>query len=237
MRSLRWIAGVAFLGALAVPELASAAAKAFTTTTVSLRAGPSTNFPRVTRLPAGARITVYGCLERWAWCDASWRGNRGWVSGRNLEYLYRGRRVLIPTYGRQIGLPIISFQFGNYWDDNYSDREWYRERPRWRKNWTSGNWSDRVDEDEYRRRPKDADRYDNDDQNQVRRDGTSDEEQFEEPQRRSKKRVAAEQTEVDVGDRKRLSEEAPRGSAERTGKPCPPGLMKQGRCIDVQVQD
>ena len=78
-------------------------------------------------------------------CDTSWRGNRGWVSGRYLEALYRGRRVVVPRYATSIGLPVISFHFGSYWDDYYTGRPWYRDRQRWRKRWDTGDWNYRYD--------------------------------------------------------------------------------------------
>src|SRR5687767_6866958 len=103
MRITHLVAGAALVGAVCAPGVA-AAANAFTTGDVNMRAGPSTQFPRVRTLPEGVTVTVHGCLDGWGWCDTSWRGDRGWVSGRYLEQLYRGRRVLVPEYGARVGL-------------------------------------------------------------------------------------------------------------------------------------
>ncbi|MCT7377309.1 SH3 domain-containing protein [Chelativorans salis] len=139
-----WLfAAFAFLGAAGGPQAASAA-DAFTITDVNMRAGPSTRFPRITTLPAGVATTVYGCTRSWDWCDTGWRGLRGWVSAHYLESLYDDRRVIVPDYGRTIGLPIITFEFGTYWDRWYRDRPWYRERDRWRREWRSG-WAAEIE--------------------------------------------------------------------------------------------
>ena len=107
--------------------------------------GRGTQYPVVTTLSAGSTVTIHGCLSGWSWCDTSWRGARGWVSGSYLESIYEGRRVVVPRYGTAIGLPIISFGFG-YWDNHYRDRPWYRDRDRW---WNDRDW-DRRDRREDR---------------------------------------------------------------------------------------
>jgi uncharacterized protein YraI len=111
----------------------AAAANAFTTGNVNMRAGPSVDYPRITTIRAGASVQVHGCVRNWSWCDTSWRGYRGWVSGRYLQLVYRDRRVYLPDYGPRIGLPIISFQIGTYWDRHYRDRRFYRDRDRWHR--------------------------------------------------------------------------------------------------------
>jgi hypothetical protein len=58
-------------------------------------------------------------------------GNRGWVAGEFLQDDYRGQRVLVPQYGVEIGIPIISFVFATYWQDHYRNRSWYSQRQRW----------------------------------------------------------------------------------------------------------
>jgi len=120
--------------ALAVALFTSASAFAYdgyVTRSVRLRAGPDSSYPAVARLRGGTSVVIEGCVDDWSWCDVSTRHDRGWVNGNYLQNEYRGRRVLIPRYGVQIGIPIISFVFGSYWDDHYRNRSWYRERDRW----------------------------------------------------------------------------------------------------------
>jgi uncharacterized protein YraI len=132
-----------FLGAMLTAPGIAAAANAFTTGNVNMRAGPSTQYPRVATIPRGSTVDVYGCTAEWRWCDTSWRGIRGWVSASYLETMYRERRVYVPDYGPRIGVPVITFQFGSYWDRWYSDRPWYRDRHRWDRDWRDRDWRDR----------------------------------------------------------------------------------------------
>lgn len=107
------------------------AADGYVTRSVNLRAGPDTGYPTVARLRAGTIVDIEGCVDDWSWCDVSSRNYRGWVNGNYLQHEYQGHRVQIPRYGVQIGIPVISFVFGTYWDDHYRSRSWYHQRDRW----------------------------------------------------------------------------------------------------------
>jgi len=122
-------------GLLAVPSIASAAVTAITTEPVSLRAGPALDFPVVDQIPDDARVTVFGCVRAYQWCDIAWRDARGWVRGDDLSYLYQQRRVRLIEYGPRIGLPVVVFSFDSYWDRYYRARPFYTERTRWRTTW------------------------------------------------------------------------------------------------------
>lgn len=124
------LAAVLIGSALGIPNAASAA-EAYVVGGVNVRAGPDRQYPAIVALPAGTPVTVYGCLQGWRWCDVSWGNYRGWAYGKRLAYEYRQRRVVIPSYGPQVGLPIISFSIGTYWDEHYRDRSFYRDRDRW----------------------------------------------------------------------------------------------------------
>ena len=122
-------------GLLAAPSLASAAVTAITAEPVSLRAGPALDFPVVDQIPDDARVTVFGCVRAYQWCDIAWRDARGWVRGDDLSYLYQQRRVRLIEYGPRIGLPVVVFSFDSYWDRYYRGRPFYTERTRWRTTW------------------------------------------------------------------------------------------------------
>jgi uncharacterized protein YraI len=107
------------------------AADGYVTGNVNLRAGPDTSYPSVVMLPAGTEVAISGCVDGWSWCDVTAGNDRGWMAGSFLQEEYQGRRVLVPEYGVRIGIPVVSFVFGTYWDDNYRNRSWYGNRQHW----------------------------------------------------------------------------------------------------------
>ncbi len=70
---------------LALPAIANAATNGFATTNVNMRSGPSTRYPAVVVVPAGAPIVIHGCLNNVNWCDVSFARGRGWVSGSYIQ--------------------------------------------------------------------------------------------------------------------------------------------------------
>ncbi|XUY28745.1 SH3 domain-containing protein [Agrobacterium sp. rho-8.1] len=131
----------ALLALVAAPALAQAATQGFSTANVNMRSGPSTAYPAVVVIPNGAPLTIHGCLSDTPWCDVSFSYGRGWVAGRYVQAIYRQNRVYVePRYYRDLGVPIITFEAGRYWDQNYRDRDFYRERDRWRRP-SGGYWN------------------------------------------------------------------------------------------------
>lgn len=127
MKKSAAIAAVA-LG-LVLPGTAMAEALAFTTTDLNIRTGPAATYQRFGTIRAGDRVTVHGCLSGYNWCDVSWAGERGWVSGSYLAYAgERHARRPIPSIGLSIGLPVISFTPEVYHRRYYVNRPWYRDR-------------------------------------------------------------------------------------------------------------
>ena len=124
-----FVAAAALVSALAVPG-AAAAATAFATANVNLRAGPGTKYPVVVTVAVNAPVDLNGCLGGYTWCDVSYGGTRGWVSGKYLETVYLQERVLVPAYATRVNVPVISFSFGTYWDNYYRSRDFYRDRDR-----------------------------------------------------------------------------------------------------------
>ena len=116
---------------------------------LSQRAGPGPEYPRIGYVPGGVHVRIYGCLRGLYSCDISWRGNRGWVNGNALAGFFNGRRVPLVSYGIQIGIPFIAFNFG-YWDRHYHNKPWFKDRDRW---WgdNDGNWNKQGD---WNRKPK-----------------------------------------------------------------------------------
>jgi uncharacterized protein YraI len=98
---------------------------------VQMYAGPDYGYPGVFMLSAGSPVAIEGCIDGWSWCDVEVGDNRGWVPGGYLQEEYGGQLVLIPSYGVQIGIPIVTFVFGTYWNDYYRNRPWYGQRDRW----------------------------------------------------------------------------------------------------------
>lgn len=107
------------------------AAYGYLTSNVDLRAGPDSSYPSVVSLSAGTAVAIEGCVDGWSWCDVAAGDDRGWVDGSFLQEEYQGQRVLVREYGVQIGIPVVTFVFGTYWDNHYRNSSWYGERERW----------------------------------------------------------------------------------------------------------
>lgn len=117
---------------LSVPVAAIAQQQAFASKSVNLRAGPARDYPLVAQLAPGTPVSVAGCINGYSWCDVSLPdGNRGWVYAQNLHYPYQGNQVSLLTYGSAIGLPIIAFTIGTYWNQYYRGRPWYGQQSHW----------------------------------------------------------------------------------------------------------
>ncbi|KRQ95532.1 SH3 domain-containing protein, partial [Bradyrhizobium valentinum] len=129
--------GLFFAAAILLMPTAALAAPGIVTTTVSLKAGPGEGFPTVDRIPGGTRVNIHGCFRGKAWCDVSWSDDRGWVSSRYLQYLYRNRYVYLPDYVDEIDVPIVSFALTSYWSSHYAGRPWYHRRAHWSGYWRS----------------------------------------------------------------------------------------------------
>lgn len=130
---------IAALALLAAVPAASAASRASVTADLNMRAGPSTSYPVITTVPNGRGVTVYGCVKNFNWCDASYSGVRGWVYSAYLNYRYQGRRQPLSRVGPSIGLPIISFSFGDYSNRHYRGHRYDNVRNWWDRRHGGGN--------------------------------------------------------------------------------------------------
>ena len=133
MRRFLAAVGLAVISALPAAVPAAAQQQGWVTTNVNMRSGPGTMYPPVLVVPAGAPVAVFGCLEGYSWCDVGYGEARGFVSGTLITYEYQSVRRPVIEIGPQIALPIIAFTLGNYWDNHYRGRSFYRDRDRWER--------------------------------------------------------------------------------------------------------
>jgi uncharacterized protein YraI len=119
------------VAALAALPASSQADMAYAAKQVHLRAGPDTDYPVVVTLPAGVALDVQACLSDYRWCDVIAGPDRGWVYAGNIAYPYQGSNVSVLSYGTAIGIGIVAFSLGSYWDNHYMGRPWYPQRPMW----------------------------------------------------------------------------------------------------------
>jgi uncharacterized protein YraI len=173
------VAAVLAAGAAFLPGAASAET-GFTVESTELRAGPDYDYPTVRIVRGGRNLEIFGCLRDWSWCDVGYRSDRGWVDGRDIAVDYRGRRQGISNVAPYLGIGVLSFSFGNYWDNNYRGRPFYSERNRWERHYYDhhkSHWGPRPDRRDWDNRNRrdgrdgnDRDRRDNDRSDNDRRD-------------------------------------------------------------------
>jgi uncharacterized protein YraI len=124
------IAAAAACFGLAAPA-AFAQVQAYTSQPVDLFSGPSGDYPVVTEIGPNVPVTVMGCVSDYSWCDVALPDLRGWIYADYLAYPYQGGYVPIEGYGATIGLPVVTFALGAYWDSFYRGRPWYGDREHW----------------------------------------------------------------------------------------------------------
>ena len=111
------------LAAFASP--AAAANSAQTTTTLNLRAGPSTHYPVVTTIPTSSSVVLYGCNANVTWCDTAFGRHRGWASAKYIKVASGGSVVVVSrAVVRTVGVPVVTYN-RVYWDTYYASYPWY----------------------------------------------------------------------------------------------------------------
>jgi uncharacterized protein YraI len=137
------VAASGFAAMMALPAMANAAAGAYATGNVNMRTCGSTSCPRITTVPAGAPVTIYGCTGGYGWCDTQYGGYRGWVSGSYLQAIAPGYASPspLPAIGALIGIGIIGAAIANnrYYDNRYPYRYGYP-YPGWRPGYRPPGW-------------------------------------------------------------------------------------------------
>ncbi len=121
----------AALALLCLAPLAASASQGYVTGNVNLRAGPDLGYPPIMTVPTGSDIDIQGCLDDYSWCDVIVAGNRGWVVGNYIQYVYEDQRVYVPDYGPRLGIPVVTFVIGTYWGNYYRNRSFYHQRDYW----------------------------------------------------------------------------------------------------------
>jgi uncharacterized protein YraI len=120
------------LAALVVcAPLAAQAVEGWVVDDISLQAGPDPAYPSIVELDAGTPVSIEGCINGWTWCDVIAGADRGWVPGTFLEEDFGGQRVVVIDYGPRIGIPVVSFSLGLYWEQHYHNRPFYAQREQW----------------------------------------------------------------------------------------------------------
>lgn len=122
-------AGAVLLLALLAAPFAAGPARAqttaYATADVNLRAGPSTAYPVITVIPAGAGLVSYGCVPDYSWCDVSLGAYRGWVAASYMQVVYQGAPVVVtPGVAAAVGIGVAAFS-KVYWDTHYAAYPWY----------------------------------------------------------------------------------------------------------------
>ena len=112
-------------------------------TNVNLRAGPGTYYPVIVVVPTHAPISVLGCLGDYTWCDVLFQGNRGWMRSIYLKKWYSGYYYSLQDYAPRLGIRVVSFDINPYWDSNYRERPFYRDKGRWGGSYGEG-WTNRA---------------------------------------------------------------------------------------------
>ena len=128
---LKVIAGaLALLFGISAPSLAEAA-NAYATGNVNMRTGPGTGYAQITTIPAGAGVTIRGCLSGYSWCDVSFAGRRGWASSNYLQAVYQNQHRPLVVVGSQIRLPIIRYHRPRppHWKPHHPRPPHHRPRP------------------------------------------------------------------------------------------------------------
>lgn len=87
-------------------------------------------------LTPGMVVTGFGCEQDYGWCDVQAGPDRGWIDGAYLQTQSPGGgRLIVADSGVTLGIPLVSFSFGTYWDTYYRGRPWYGRRPYYNGYW------------------------------------------------------------------------------------------------------
>jgi len=116
--------------ALLMPAVAAAQSIAYATEDgySNLRAGPSRGYEVIARVYPGSQVDVLGCLASRDWCEVVVQDIQGWISATRLEFVYSGRRVLLPDYYTYFDPPSVYFHYGEHRRHRDRDRRHGKQR-------------------------------------------------------------------------------------------------------------
>lgn len=119
------VSALTLAAAALLPAAAEAASPGLAIRTANLRAGPGTYYPVVVTVPAGARLTTFGCTANYSWCDVAWGPSRGWMAASMVQVFYAGRPVVVtPAIAAGAGIAVVGFSQA-YWASHYVAQPWY----------------------------------------------------------------------------------------------------------------
>lgn len=104
-----------------------------------IHAGPGPEYPRVEYVRFSTTASLYGCLSEVEWCDISTPTARGWVPTYALAVQQNQRFYDFSQSRAWYAYPVITFVIDRYWHDHYRNRDWYRDRDRYRHH-RHGDW-------------------------------------------------------------------------------------------------
>lgn len=133
-------AAAIIIGASVMTMAPAIAVPGYATPRLEIKAGPNDRYPTVGYATYNAPLEINRCLRNWRWCEVTTRRARGWVRGQDIQANYRGQRL---EYGTPWNVPQSDFNFDTYWDQNYRDQDFYRQR----------NQYERYDQDDDDGRP------------------------------------------------------------------------------------
>jgi len=90
-----------------------AGVQAQTTVQLNMRSGPGTQYGTIRAIPAGGVVTLIQCTAGYSWCEGTYQGSRGWMSGQYLRSTnpqYATQPVT--NVGPQLGLQLFNFIAG-----------------------------------------------------------------------------------------------------------------------------
>ncbi|MGV8840628.1 MAG: SH3 domain-containing protein [Bauldia sp.] len=95
------------------PVVTGPGVQAQATVQLNMRTGPGTQYSTVRAVPAGGVVSLIQCTAGYAWCEGTYQGSRGWMSGQYLRSTnpqYATQPVT--NVGAQLGLQLFNFIAG-----------------------------------------------------------------------------------------------------------------------------